>query len=248
MLVFLSVSSHLSELQDPTEDNAPCKFRLLSGKNNSGLLYRAQPEDPCRRLIRGSKFSLAWTSEVNMASDYLKGSVSAPLGILSIAWAPCPVALPDEVKDIGYSASITKHGPLEMDFPIICRFMGPPCYIENAPFETKMDKLPDFLEVATPFDITYYIKNKTPLEQKLNISLTEMEHGVNEHSHGFMVAGLATGEISLGPFESHRLAYTAVATRTGAIQAPKLRVSSLRYNTWLIHESNGEIQTLFVAP
>jgi hypothetical protein len=183
-----------------------------------------------------------------MKSNYLKGSVSASLGILSISWSPNPVEVPDEVTESGYSESITTHGPLRLDSPVICRFMGPPCYIENAPFETTMDRLPDYLEVATPFDITYHIKNKTALDQKLNISLKEMEQGVNDPSLGLMVAGLVTGEISLGPFETHTLSYTAIATSTGKIQAPQVCVSSHRYSTWLIQESQGESRTLFVAP
>lgn len=240
----LQDSSPFAGQQDPQDENTPCTFTLLSGKDNSSLLYKARPEDPCRRLILGSKFSLAWTSEVNMTSNYLKGSVSASLGVLSVDWSPSPMDIPDEVKENGYSEPITMHGPLPLDSPLICRFMGPPCYIENAPFETTMDRLPDYLEVATPFEITFHIKNKTAFDQKLNVVLKES----SEPSPGFMVAGLAAGEISLGPYETHTLSYTAVAMRTGKIQAPHIYVSSHRYNTWLIHESQGESRTLFVAP
>jgi hypothetical protein len=243
----LLLSDIFVTLQDSQEANAPCTFTLLSGKDESGLLYKASPEDPCRKLILGSKFSLAWATEVNMKSNYLKGSVSAPLGILSVSWSSNPLEVPDEVTKSGFGEAITTHGPLRLDSPLTCRFMGPPCYIENAPFETTMDRLPDNLEVATPFDITYHIKNKTGFDQKLNVSLKEAEQGVNG-SLGFMVAGLLTGEISLGPFETHTLSYTAVAMSTGKIQAPQVCVSSRRYSTWLIHESQGESRTLFVAP
>lgn len=107
-----------------------------------------------------------------------------------------------------------------------------------------MEKLPDNLEVATPFTITYHIKNKTSLDQKLKVSLDETAEKGPLH---FMIAGLVTGEISLGPLESHTLSYTAIATRSGLHPTPPICVSSVRYNTWLIQEAQQH-QHVFVAP
>ena len=216
----------------------------MSGKDETGLLYKAHDKDPCRKLILGSKFSIAWASEVHVKSHYLKGSVSASLGILSINWSPSPLRIPDEVVQTGFRYAIYSHGPLPLSTPSTCRFVGPPCYIENAPFETTMERLPDYLEVATPFEITYHIKNKTAWDQKLNVSLDE---GAVKEPLCFMIDGLVTGEVSLGPFETHTISYTVIATRTGAHPAPPVCVSSVRYNTWLIRESQFE-QTLFISP
>jgi hypothetical protein len=107
-----------------------------------------------------------------------------------------------------------------------------------------MDKLPDYLEVATPFEITYRIKNKTSWDQKLIVSFDE--RAAKEPSC-FMIDGLVTGEVSLGPFETHTLSYTVIATRTGAHPVPPLCVSCDRYHTWVIREPVLE-QTLFVSP
>lgn len=180
-----------------------------------------------------------------MKSHYLKGSVSASLGTISVGWSPSSFEVPKDMsQDVGVTP-ITAHGPLRLDGPSNCLFMGPPCYIENAPFETTMDRLPDYLEVATPFDIRYHIKNKTSLDQKLKVSLKGMDGP--EGSLGFMVAGMVQGEISLGPFETHTLSYTALATRSGKIHFPPVCVSSERYKTWLIQEE-GQSRTVFVAP
>ncbi len=230
--------------QNAKDENTPCIFTLLSGKDERGLLYKAHPQDPCRKLILGSKFSLAWMNKVKVKSNYLKGSVSASLGMLSIDWTPSPLKIPDDVPQQGLAGSILFHGPLPLDTPSTCCFMGPPCYIEHTPFETTMDRLPDILEVAMPFTITYYIKNKTSLDQKLKVSLSDTT--VTE-SLCFMISGLVTGEVSLGPFETHTLSYTAIATRSGLHPAPPICVSSVRYNTWLIHESRLD-QNVFVAP
>lgn len=207
-------------------------------------MYKGHAKDPCRILKLGSKFSLAWASEVHVKSHYLKGSVSASLGILSISWSPSPLKIPDEAAHAGFTNSISSHGPLRLSSTSTCRFMGPPCYIESAPFETSMDKLPDYLEVATPFEITYRIKNKTSWDQKLTVSFDE---GAAKEPPCFMIDGLVTGEVSLGPFETHTLSYTVIATRTGAHPAPPLCVSSDRYHTWVIREPVLE-QTLFISP
>jgi hypothetical protein len=186
-------------------------------------------------------------AEVNMKSNYLKGSVSASLGLVSVDWLPTTLKLPEEVTDNGYADSITTHGPLRLMTPSTCRFMGPPCYIENAPFEAAMDGLPESLRVATPFDVTYQIKNKTSLDQKLRVILNDAEPASDE-SHGFLVSGLVNGEISVGPFETHTLSYTALATRAGKIWMPQVCVSSDRYKTWIIKESQGSKRSLFVVP
>jgi hypothetical protein len=186
-------------------------------------------------------------AEVNMKSNDLKGSVSSWLGVISVDWMPSTLRLPDEAKAGGLADSITSHGPLRLNTPPTCRFMGPPCYIENAPFETKMEKVPSALRVAVPFDVTYHIKNKTSLYQKLKVVLNDADPA-NIEAHGFLITGLVNGEIALGPFESHTLSYTALATRAGKIWMPQVGVSSNRYKTWVIQEAPSTRRTLFISP
>jgi hypothetical protein len=211
-------------------------------------LYQADEQDPCRKLQMGSKFSLAWTTEVSMKSDYLKGSVSTSLGVVSVDWIPTPLELPKEVTTGGsIDSAVDAHGPLSLTTPCTCRFMGPPCYIENAPFETMVEGLPSSPRVAVPFDVTYRIKNKTSIDQKLKVFLNNSAPASQE-SDGFLVSGLVDGEVSLGPLESHTLSYTILATRTGTIPMPKFCISSDRYNTWIVDDSASSRRAVFVLP
>lgn len=210
-------------------------------------MYQADEQDPCRKLQMGSKFSLAWTTEVSMKSDYLKGSVSTSLGVVSVDWIPTPLDLPKEVMAGGSIDSVDAHGPLSLTTPCTLRFMGPPCYIENAPFETMVEGLLSSPRVAVPFDVTYRIKNKTSIDQKLKVFLNNSAPE-SKDSDGFLVSGLVDGDVSLGPLESHALSYTILATRTGTIPMPKFCISSDRYNTWIVDDSTSTRRSVFVLP
>jgi hypothetical protein len=195
----------------------------------------------------GSKFSLTWVAEVMMKSHYLKGSVSASFGVISVDWIPSSLRLPEEVAKAGAVDSITSHGPLRLEKPSTCNFLGPACYIENAPFETKVELPSSSLKVAEPFNVTYHIKNKTSLDQKLHVFLDESSQS-GDDANGFLISGLISGAVSLGPFESHALSFTALATRTGRILLPQVRVSSDRYKTWVIEDLSGTRRALFIKP
>jgi hypothetical protein len=210
-------------------------------------LYQAYEQDPCRKLQMGSKFSLAWTTEVSMKSGYLKGSVSTSLGVVSVDWIPTPLELPEEVTADGSIDSLDAHGPLSLTTPCTCRFMGPPCYIENAPFETMVEGLPSSPRVAVPFDVNFRIKNKTFIDQKLKVFLKNSAPG-SQDSDGFLVSGLVDGVVSLGPGESHTILYTILATRTGTIPMPRFCISSDRYNTWIVDDSASSRRAVFVLP
>jgi hypothetical protein len=222
------------------KESAPCTFKLLSGKDPAGVLYKTSPQNPCRKLGIGSRFSVAWTTEVNVESKYLKGSVSTAMGVLSVDWAPCPMMAPEDAR-----ASFQTHGPLVLQGPSNCRILGPPCYIEHAPFETTMKGLPNKLQVATPFAVSYEITNKTAMSQKLKISTREND--ANEPLC-FMIAGLVEGELSLGPFEKLTLSYTAIATMSGFHSVPPICVMSERYQAWVVQTSKVPCQKVFVAP
>lgn len=183
-----------------------------------------------------------------MKSAYLKGSVSSSLGVVSVDWIPSTLKLPEEITLAGLEDSVAAHGPLQLTSPSTCRFMGPPCYIENAPFEATVEGLPASLRVAEPFDVVYHIKNKTSFDQKLLVQLDDSEPAGNDSSQGFLISGVVNGAISLGPFETHTLSYTALATRTGQITMPRVGVSSDRYKTWLIQEASISRRSIFILP
>jgi len=230
----------VTSFQDRVDEHAPCTFKLLSGKDPTGLLYKPSLQDPCRNLGIGSSFSLAWTSAVNIRSNYLKGSISASLGVLSVEWSPHPIMAPADAKDL----VLQKHGPLPLSIPSICLVRGPPCYIENAPFEIHTERLVN-QRIGTPFTLAYEIRNKTAMDQKLKVFLKESD---DEDSLCFMVAGFVDGDVSLGPYERVTLAYTAIATLVGFHTVPPIAVLSERYQTWLVHESTEPCRKIFVMP
>ena len=63
-------------------------------------------------------------------------------------------------------------------------------------------------------------------------------------SQNMLVSGTINGEISLGPLEIKNLSYVLLVTKVGDITIPTIDVSSIRYNSWVVHGSNR----IFVSP
>ena len=237
-------------VQDNTDPQSPCEFRLVSGKNSEGLLYETEVEDPGCSLRLGSTFAVAWTADVAMKNEYVKGSVSAPLGAICVDWSPIPLEWPQEVAIGSALDPVDAHGPLVLTSSSVCRFMGPPCYVENAPFRATMDDLPACLRVGIPFDIIYRIRNKTNMDQKLKVLLVDDDPASDDsdESDGFLISGLVNGSISLGPHETKTLPYTAIATRAGKVSMPTFRVSCDRYQTWVIRDDTPSTRSINILP
>ena len=249
LLCDLNLSQIRFEESSSQEDDAPCSFALVSATTSSGkVLYQAEPEDPCRHLQQGSKFAVSWTTDVNMKDEFKKGSVSSSLGVISVDWQPTHLAVPDEVADQKVLGGISGHGPLLLESASTCRFMGPPCYIEHAPFHAVLGSLPTCPKVAVPFDISYRIRNKTHLVQKLLIHVDEQEVSDATELEGLILSGLVKGDVQVGPGEEYILTYSAIPTRTGTLSLPKLSIASDRHKTWIVNESLGSRRSLFVIP
>ena len=187
-----------------------------------------------------------------MKATYLKGSVSTRLGVIWVDWYPVSIPLP---VDISHGAADLKrldsHGPLRLAEPTTLKFRGPPCYIENAPFETVLESLPASPRVATPFEMSYRISNKTAMQQKVSVLMSDLSSDERERgnvSEGVLVSGLIHGEITLAPFETQTLSYTALATKAGKTTMPALSISSDRYKTWLIKDQQQGSREIFVMP
>lgn len=177
---------------------------------------------------------------MNMMSEYRKGSVSTSLGSLAVEWLPSALPSPAEVQNHSRSTFHT-HGPLSPDGPLTCVFKGPPCYVENAPFETTMKELPVSVKLSIPFEVNYLVKNKTPNDQILNVMVRAEDSG----EPGIVFFGLTKGEIAVGPHETYVLSYTALPLRAGKVNVPSVSLSSARYQTWIINQS---ATSLFVNP
>jgi hypothetical protein len=195
--------------------------------------------------------------------------VSTRMGALAIDWCPVSLEVPSEASTI----LGTGHGPLRLDVPLTMEISGPWCYIESAPFETKLVHVPSAPRVAVPFEVTFSIRNKTGLLQKLSVVLadsssspaaSDSHHAGNaaaahtDHNddddddhvedHGILIAGLVHGEMILSPFERQTLTYTALATRAGETFLPALSVTSLRYQSFVIHEDHMTGRSMFILP
>ena len=236
--------------------DAVCELRLMSAAKlgTPGVLYTPSENDISRRLVERSKFGLTYTVEPRILD--MKGSVSARLGIIWVDWFPMSMPLPGEFSesqngsDLAFG-TLTSHGPLRMLEPSTLKFRGPPCYIENTPFETVLESLPPSPRVATPFVISYRISNKTGMHQKLTVMMGNQSSGGGSRSsvsEGILVSGLVTGHIQLAPFESQTLFYTALATKAGKTTMPALSISCDRYETWVIKDEPEGSRVVFVMP
>lgn len=246
----------------------------LSQNEDHVLYVPRDASDPSRLLSDGSQFSLAYTLEPKLnvsqddntkddVSELHQQHVSTRMGALAIDWCPVPLEIPTEASTI----LGTGHGPLKLSSPLSMELAGPFCYIESAPFETRLESVPSAPRVAIPFQVSFSILNKTGLLQKLSVVLADSSSSSSsaaaggdgaasatvkfeqpEDHHGILIAGLVNGEITLSPFERQTLSYTALATRAGETYLPALSVTSLRYNSFVIREEHMTGRSMFILP
>ena len=244
----LDIEIDTVQFTDTQSDNTHCEFRLLSGIDNDGTIFQAQHTNPCRTLRSGSKMSFAWMTQVCMDMYYREESLTAHIGTVSIHWQPSSIDLSEELSFVKKDGFSGKHGPLQLEQPAVSRFNGPLCHIESAPFEVIPENLPDSVKISSPFEVTYCIRNKTPLDQEFELTLQDIPSPGDESSkNGFLIGGLVNRTTSLGPFESHSFSYTTVPIKVGKVHLPSVSITSTRYNTWIIRESL-ERRPIYVLP
>jgi len=231
-----------------------CELRLQSRTESGmpGVLFASKANDSTRILTDGSKFGLTYSVKPVIREQYIKGSISTRLGVIWVDWYPVSISLPEDLSHLGSDIeSLGCHGPLRLSEPATLKFRGPPCYIENAPFETVLESLKSSPRVATPFEMSYRISNKTGMQQKLSVLMSDQSSDDRERSNvseGVLVSGLINGEITLAPYESQTLSYTALATKAGKTTMPALSISSDRYKTWLVKDQMDGSREIFVLP
>ena len=168
-------------------------------------------------------------------------SCTFPLGLISIDWRPRQVELPPEAQN----SEIKCHGPLTLSTPITAQFLGPPCYIEKAPFRATFKCSPSVPKASIPFEVKYSIANATNAQQMLTVSLNDQS---SHDSHDLLVCGLLNGDLRLAPFETQMFSYTAIATKPGMTILPTLKMSSSRYNSWVVNEDAENAKPLCILP
>ena len=233
---------------DTESENTNCNFQLLGGLDDDGTIFQRKSNNPCQALRTGSKMSFAWMTQVSMDVYYREESLIAPIGTVSIHWKPSPIEFSEEVSFVKKDSFSGSHGPLQLAQPAVCQFSGPLCHIESAPFEVIPENLPDSIKVAAPFDVAYRIRNKTPIDQDLEMKLQDSPSLLDESSEdGLLIGGIVNKTTSLGPFESRSFSYTTVPMRAGKVHLPSISISSRRYKTWIIRESL-ERRSIYVLP
>jgi len=236
------------QFTDTESENTNCEFKLLGGLDDDGTILQASPNDPCRTLRPGSKMSFAWITQVSMDMYYREETITAPIGTVSIHWQPSLIELLEEAPFVKKDAFAGRHGPLQLEQLAVCRFSGPVCHVESAPFEVIPEKLPNLIKFAAPFEVTYCIRNKTPVDQEFEMTLQDSPNPGDESTkNGFLIGGDIVKTSSLGPFESQSFSYTTVPTKVGRVHLPSISISSKRYQTWIIRESLKR-RPIFVQP
>ena len=239
--------SHLCA--QPIAEDEECKVSLVQRSNASfpEVLYAPKINDFCNQLTNGSKLKIAYTvcPEVKAleidASEYAQAA-SAPLGAVSIAWTPIPLPKPEHISESMTNDEFArKHGPLPIkDLPPYSR-IGPIFYIEVTPFDGSFETVPSMPRVSVPFEVRYTVKNKTKLQQRIQVSMTESADATNS----MLVSGVINCDLLLGPGESKSLRYSLLVTKVGRTALPALNISSLRFDSWIIKSGNqGSVYVL----
>jgi len=235
-------------------EETKCNVELVPfGKGHStqsNLLYSPESNAFCRNLNAGTKVNVAYAVRATVASDNVhpateESIINARLGAVSVSWSPVPLQLPDPTYFIPKDEYGENYGPLRLQQVMPVKQRGPTCYIEVTPFEATFKTIPPMPKVGSPFEVRYEISNKTNLHQRLRVLMNDSDAIVSSNS--MLVSGVINGEIVLGPLEKKILSYSLLVTKVGKITIPAFDVSSVRYNTWVIHHRSS-MDKVFVSP
>ena len=243
------------------QHESPCTVTLITsradeeGLDRNGVIFSSNPKSASNILKPGSKFGLSYivrTTAKKIPRNLFSNDEEKPpllqttLGVLQINWKPTALSLPEgivveqEMKEKFHLNEIGfVHGPLPSQTLSILQLRGPQCDVECTPFHAELSSFPPSPKVGIPFELEYCITNKTQLNQKLSVSMSETSaaNGSQEPSNGILVSGLITGDVQLGPMESKTLCYTGLAMRAGKTPMPALTVISSRYQSWVINDA-----------
>jgi hypothetical protein len=253
--------------KDTSDASGSCSVELVNQtKNDLGSInpQTADTDPLCRILAMGSKLTASCNMKVshaNLPSRRIFGTTAelkymeVSLGNVEINWSPVPLHLSESETQGNHKMT---HGPLQLEThnPILLR--APQCIVESVPFLSGLKQLPHICKVASPFKVTYWVTNKTPLHQKLTILLDDSSRNSNASSDDptassrtsddVLVSGLVNGHILIGPHETTTFGYTALALRAGRVKLPSLNVSSDRYKSWVIREAASNFREVYVLP
>ena len=222
-------------------------MELINKKNDntSNVIYSSDKDGICKKLNSGMKVSITFAARPSISENSQEEHISSILGTISLDWSPVPLQkleyhqtkqMNDEFREY--------HGPLPVKNLQHIRYHCPSCHVEKTPFEASFKTNPDVPKVGNPFEVRYLIVNRTKLHQRLRVMMNDSES--TAPSNYMLVSGVINGEIILGPHEEKLLSYSLLVTKVGKVTIPSLDVSSVRYNTWIIHGST--MKKIFISP
>lgn len=191
------------------------------------------------------KLNIAFATRPSIPQHSKKEFVSGRLGSICFDWLPIPFQKSDDdLISQQHGEFHNLHGPLPVKKLQSLRYPCPSCHIENTPFDASFQTLPCIPRVGHPFEVIYLLRNQTTLHQRLRVMMNDSDSTIPSNS--MLISGVINGEIILGPLEEKTLSYSLLVTKVGETTIPSLDVSSIRYNTWIIHGTN--MSKIYIAP
>lgn len=225
---------------------------LAAGKEKKHIIFVAPCSDSIdttNLLQDETKLGLSFALKADIR-DKMKSHIQSRLGCMTINWTPIPVKLSSNVnlaRINNASAFSGLHGSLPLTTKV--KLNGPKFDLHRESFQVSLISIPVSPKVATRFEVKYDVKNLSNQHQKLIIAMSEACAEDDEtQPHNVLFSGLLNGEISLGPFESKNIGYSALAFRVGKTKLPTFTVASARHRTWLINESAAQRRSVYVLP
>ena len=211
-----------------------------------------------RALKAGTDLTTAFTLKVYLGeskSDKFISKTSqyevvrVSLGTVKIDW--CPDHLEFNTSEAPGKERNLRHGPLKLDSHEPLVYIGPTVKVERVPFTAGLLTFSHSSKVAVPFEVKYWIRNNTQIPQALSVLLDDSMPSQDANSpsqDNMLVSGMVNGEILLGPQERSTFGYSALALRAGITKLPSLKVSSSRYDAWVIRDGVDESREVFILP
>ncbi len=219
------------------------------GKKNAGSNVIFSPEEGsiCQNLNDGRKVDIAFATCPSISRIAQEEILFARLGVVTVEWSPVPLKQ-SELTSTFITQSNDEysnlHGPLPLAGLQTLKYQCPSCHIEKAPFNASFKTIPDIPKVGNPFEVRYIVTNQTKSHQRLRVVMNDSESTFPSNS--MLISGLINCEIVLGPNEEKSVSYSLLVTQAGMTSFPAPDISSLRYNTWIVHGSC--MNKVFVSP
>ncbi len=234
-------------MNDDGQEKSDFKVELIRSKNRdtSNVLYSPGQEGICKSLNHGMKVDIAFAVRPVILAKSKKESAVGHLGTISLDWSPVPLQKSDCHMILQKNDKFNGlHGPLPVKSLQPLHYDCPSCHVEKTPFEASFQTIPDIPKVGNPFEVRYQITNCTKFHQRLRVVMNDSES--TAPSKNMLISGIINGEINLGPLEDKVLSYSLLVTKVGQTTIPSLDVSSIRYNTWIVHGTT--MNKIFVSP